>query len=87
MEQDRKQGGTTAATWPTVNLKRLRLDRGLSAAKAAAEMGLKNGATLRNAERGHFRPHPENQLKICEFYGLAPTEVWPPVDDLAAEVA
>ena len=59
-----------------VNLKALRLDRGLSARAAAGEIGLEQ-QTLLNAEKGAFTPRPENAKKIADFYGLKVTEIWP----------
>lgn len=59
-----------------VNLKELRLNRGLSVAAAAEEMDVKE-ATLRNAEGGQIIPRPSNAHKIARFYGFDRTEVWP----------
>ena len=59
-----------------------RLDKGLSLRAAAAEIGVSLD-TLRRAERG-ARPQPGKRglgeaaaLRIAEFYGYRPSELWP----------
>jgi DNA-binding XRE family transcriptional regulator len=69
----------------TVNLLGLRINRGLSAADAAAAMGVST-RTLLDAESGKSVPRPKNALKIARFYGYKVTEVWPlePTEGAAA---
>lgn len=65
-----------------VNLTAERLNRGLSLRQAAEQMGI-TGQTLSRAEQGEFQPHPNNALKIADFYGYKVTDIWP----LAKEAA
>jgi transcriptional regulator with XRE-family HTH domain len=60
-----------------VNLRELRINRGLSLRDAAKQMGLKEESILRNAEKGNNVPLPRNAYKIAKFYGYQVTEVWP----------
>ena len=59
-----------------VDLRAERLNRGLTAAAAAKQMGLTHKNILLNAENGS-RPYAENAFKIASFYGFKVTEVWP----------
>lgn len=63
----------------TINLRKLRIDRGLGLEEAADQMGVHRD-TLARAETGDGKPHPRNALKIAAFYGFKPSEVWP-LDD------
>lgn len=58
-----------------INLRAERMNRGLSAAVAAGEMGIEK-QTLLNAETG-TSPRPENAKKIADFYGYRVTDIWP----------
>lgn len=57
-------------------LRRWRLNRGLSIRHAAREMGVDPDALAR-AERGEGVPHPRNAKKIADFYGHQVTDLWP----------
>lgn len=59
-----------------VNLRELRVNKGLSQAAAAKAMGVDSDALAR-AERGDTTPHPRNALKIAAYYGFQVTDVWP----------
>lgn len=59
-----------------VNLRAERLNRGMSSAAAATEMGISKQVLL-NAENRLNVPRPETALKIAEFYGYAVTDIWP----------
>jgi len=59
-----------------INLKADRLNRGLSAAAAAKEMGIQKNVLL-NAESGTSVPRPESAFKIADFYGYSVTQIWP----------
>lgn len=52
-----------------------RLNRGLSIADAAEEIGVTYDI-LEGAEKGR-RPHPRNALKIASFYDRKVTDLWP----------
>lgn len=61
---------------PAVDIRELRLNKGLSVQEAAEEMGIPH-QTLARAESGGSTPQPRNALKIASFYGYKVTEVWP----------
>lgn len=65
-----------------ISLKAERLNRGLSAEDAAAQMGVEK-ATLLNAESGATTPRPANAKAIADFYGYKVTDIWP-LDKAAA---
>lgn len=65
-----------AAVNALVDLRAQRVNRGLSQAQAAREMGVDSDALAR-AERGVGRPHPRNALRIADFYGYKVTDIWP----------
>jgi transcriptional regulator with XRE-family HTH domain len=72
---------------PAIDIQRLRLDRGLSLNKAAAEIGVSPN-TLAAAEAGDSNLRPSSALKIASFFGFRVTEVWPIAPAAAArEVA
>lgn len=58
-----------------ISLTELRVNRGLSQAKAAKAAGVKKSAWHR-AEKGE-RVSPSNGLKIATFFGLQVTDIWP----------
>jgi transcriptional regulator with XRE-family HTH domain len=60
----------------TVNLKAERLNKGLSLADAADEIGVPKHVLL-GAETGQNTPRPANAFKIAGFYGFKVTDVWP----------
>lgn len=57
-------------------LKSSRLDLGLTLRMASQLMGV-NWKTLQRAEKGLTRPHPRTAKRICDFYRLKPSDVWP----------
>ena len=59
-----------------LELKELRLNRGLGLAQAADEIGV-DKSVLSRAEKGETEPHPKNKLKIADFYELSVTDIWP----------
>ena len=59
-----------------VNLKKLRVLRGLGLAPAAEAIGVPRSVLYR-AEIGEGTPHPKNAVKIAAFYGLEVLDVWP----------
>jgi transcriptional regulator with XRE-family HTH domain len=59
-----------------VDLRALRLNRGLSIRAAAREMGIEH-MVLQRAEARTTTPRPAHALKIASFYGLQVTDVWP----------
>lgn len=61
---------------PAVDLRTARINRGLSQAEAARQIGVDADALAR-AERGVARPHPRNALPIAAFYGYKVTDIWP----------
>ena len=61
-----------------VSLKAERLNRGLSIKQAPEKMGVA-APTLGRAEDGEGI-HPNNALKIADFYGLKVTDIWPVKD-------
>lgn len=65
-----------------MNLLEERLNRGLSPAAAAADIGISRG-TLRRAESGE-RPQVAVAKKIADFYGVQVTDIWPVEDRSAA---
>lgn len=60
----------------TVDLRELRINRGLSVTDAAREIGISR-RTLGEVERGPRRPHASTAFKIANFYGYKVTEIWP----------
>jgi DNA-binding XRE family transcriptional regulator len=58
-----------------VNLTAERINRGLSVADAANEIGIARG-TLVRAEAGEM-PKPALAKKIADFYGTRVTDIWP----------
>ena len=64
-----------------MNITAERLNRGLSVAAAAKEIGV-HRATLTSLESG-ARVHPESAKKIADFYGCQVTDLMP-VEDVAA---
>jgi transcriptional regulator with XRE-family HTH domain len=58
-----------------ISLRAERLNRGLSAEAAAAEMGVDKQVLL-NAENGST-PRPATAYKIATFYGYLVTDIWP----------
>jgi transcriptional regulator with XRE-family HTH domain len=61
---------------PAVDLRRARINRGLSLAAAARQMRVSRD-TLDRAERGDTRPRAETAFRIASFYDLQVTDVWP----------
>ena len=61
---------------PLVDLRELRVNRGLSIREAARQMGVEHRALLR-AEKGETTPHVGNAYRIAAFYDLRVTDVWP----------
>jgi hypothetical protein len=57
-------------------LKTLRIDRGLSIRQAAKAISV-GEMVIRYAEQGG-QPWPQHKLKIATFYGLKPSDLWPP---------
>jgi hypothetical protein len=60
---------------PPVNLRAERHNRGLSAGKAAEQIGVGKQLLL-DAENG-ATPRPENAKLIADFYGYKVTDIWP----------
>lgn len=58
-----------------VNIVAERINRGLSLAQAAFEIGIARG-TLVKAESGEM-PSPANAKRIADFYGCKVTDIWP----------
>lgn len=58
-----------------INLRAERLNRGLTAAKAAEQIGVGKQLLL-DAENG-ATPRPENAKLIADFYGHRVTDIWP----------
>jgi transcriptional regulator with XRE-family HTH domain len=61
---------------PAIDLRELRVNRGLSIEAAALEMEIET-ATLRRAELGVSKPQARNAFRIAQFYGLKVTDIWP----------
>lgn len=70
---------------PAIDIRALRLNRGLSLSEAARQIDLAPN-TLAGAESGEITPWPSNALKIAKFYGFQVTDIWP-IHDPAAEAA
>lgn len=68
---------------PNVNLRAERINKGLSAKQMADKLDI-DPQVLLNAERGVSIPRPESALKIAEFFGCKPTDIWPVEDEVAA---
>jgi DNA-binding XRE family transcriptional regulator len=67
-----------------VNLRRERLDRGLSRNAAAREIGV-HKEVLKGAEDGTSMPFPEKAYAIATFFGHKVSEVWDlEADEVAA---
>lgn len=60
-----------------------RINRGLSRAALAAELGVSEDV-IRQLEKTGRRPQPANALKIATHYGATVLEMWPDVDEVAA---
>ena len=58
-----------------VNLRAMRLDRGLSLRQMATQCGNQEWV-IRSAETGEHVPHPRNARVIADFHGLRPSEIW-----------
>lgn len=58
-----------------MNLRAERLNRGLTVAAAALQIGVSRG-TLQKAEAG-LMPSAPLAKKIADFYGAKVTEIWP----------
>lgn len=58
-----------------IDLRAARLNRGLSLAAMASQIGVTK-KVLGDAERG-ATPQPANALKIASFHGLTVTQMWP----------
>lgn len=61
---------------PAVDLRRERINRGLSLEAAAERMRVSRD-TLDRAERGVTYPRASTAYRIASFYGLQVTDVWP----------
>lgn len=59
-----------------VDLRTARLDRGMSLAQMAREIGVTE-RVLGAAENGAV-PRPSNALKIATYFGFRVTDQWPP---------
>lgn len=59
----------------STTLKQRRIDRGLGLEECADLIGVTK-RVLADAERG-ATPRPANALKIADFWGYRPSEVWP----------
>lgn len=59
-----------------IDLRALRVNRGIGLAEAAQAMGV-HRSILARAESRENVPHPRNAVKIAAFYGLVPTDLWP----------
>lgn len=71
----------------TINLRELRLNRGLGITDAAEQMGI-NRRTLDRVERDQTaRPHASTAYKIATFYGYRVTDVWPLEEPTAGAAA
>lgn len=66
-----------------IDLRKERINRGLSGRQAAKEMGVEPD-TLARAERGEGVPHPRNAKLIADFYGVKATDLWPVAERKAA---
>lgn len=64
---------------PAVDLRSLRVNRGLGLGEAAKQMGV-HPSVLDRAERGENTPHPKNAVRIAGFHGLEVTDIWPVSD-------
>lgn len=60
-----------------------RINRGLSRAALAAEIGVSDDV-VRQLEKTGRRPQPANALKIAAHYGLTVLEMWPEDDVIGA---
>lgn len=57
-------------------LRAARIDKGLTIEQAADQIKV-GREVLRRAESNGSRPQPRHAIKIAEFYGLKPSELWP----------
>lgn len=64
------------------DLRRERLNQGLSRAKLAKRIGVTERVLIL-AETGST-PRPENARKIANFFGFQVTDLWPPEEKVAA---
>jgi transcriptional regulator with XRE-family HTH domain len=58
------------------DLKPARINRGLSLAEAAKQMGIPP-YTLHRVEAGTNVPRPSTAFAIASFYGVTVTDLWP----------
>lgn len=63
-----------------------RINRGLSQAALAAEIGVSEDV-IRQVEKTGRRPQPTNALKIASHYGRTVLEVWPEPEVAAEDIA
>ena len=63
-------------------MKAARLNRGLSVAEAAEQIGI-SPYQVRRAEAGEM-PRPAAALKIAQFYGHTVSQIWPDEVGVAA---
>lgn len=72
-------------TLAVIDLRAERLNRGLSARKAAEQIGV-SGNTLRKVEKDRRQPQARKAFLIAKFYGYQVTDIWPvePLEDGAA---
>lgn len=61
-----------------IDLRKERLDRGLSLDQLSEEIAVPKN-TIARVERG-TEPVPQTKLKIATFYGLKPSDIWPVED-------
>lgn len=66
----------------TFDLRRERLNLGLSRAKLAEKIGVTERVLIL-AETGST-PRPENARKIADYFGFRVTDLWPPAERAAA---
>ena len=61
---------------PALDIRAMRINRGLSVEEAADQIGVAT-MTLRRAEEGKHRPRASNAFKIASFYNHKVTDIWP----------
>lgn len=66
----------------TINLKQERLNRGLTVAGLAQEIGISPSA-LQRAEAGRS-VHPANAKSIADYFEMKVTDIWPLDEEPAA---
>lgn len=59
-----------------IDLKALRLNRGLGLDEAAEAMKV-HRSVLARTEAGDTKPNASNAFKIADFYGYKVTDIWP----------